>query len=193
MHKLDRSAVAAPACLAEYDYQTQTWDDFSGVCKRQVRFALFQIQGIPGITSKDAAEYGLRCAYCEGAIRHEGHLEHFRQKNRNCPEGYPELTFDWHNLFIACGSKDHCGHYKDRLSAQPYDPDQLIKPDEHDPEHYFYFHSSGEIRALHGLDDEDKLRAIETIRVFGLDNRSLVGARAKAVSKYRAPDLADFN
>jgi len=192
MHKLDRSAITAPACLAEYDYQTQTWDDFGGICKRQVRFALFQIQGIPGITSEDAAEYGLRCAYCEGAIWHEGHLEHFRRKNRSRPDGYPELTFDWNNLFIACGSQDHCGHYKDRKAAQPYDPDQLIKPDEHDPEHYLYFHSSGEVRAMDRLSDEDKHRAAETIRAFGLDNPSLVGARAKAVSKYRRMKIEDF-
>lgn len=194
MHKLDRSSVDAPACLADYDYRTQTWDDIDAACKRQVRFALFQVQGIPGITSEDAAEYGLRCAYCEGAIHQEGHIEHFRRKNRNRPNGYPELTFDWNNLFLACGSHNHCGHYKDRPSASPYDPDQLIKPDEHDPEHYLYFHSSGEVRARRdkNLTQEEKRRATETIRVFGLDNRSLAGARARAVSGYRKMKAEDF-
>lgn len=192
MLKLDRASVIAPACLAEYDHRTQTWDDFGGNCKRQLRFALVQLQGIPGITTADAAEYGVRCAYCEGAIHHEGHIEHFRRKNRKHPNGYPELTFEWSNFFLACGSNEHCGHYKDRRSAPLYDPDMLIKPDEHDSGHYLYFHSSGEVRARNTLGDEDKNCATETIRVFGLDNRALVGARANAVRSYRKMKEEDF-
>lgn len=192
MHKLDRASVAAPACLADYDYLSQAWEDFGGVCKRQLRFALFQLQGIPGVATEDAKEYGLRCAYCEGPIYHEGHIEHFRRKNSNHPNGYPELTFEWSNLFLACGASDHCGHYKDRRSAPSYDPDQLIKPDEHDPDDFLYYHSSGEVRARQALSEADRLRAMETIRVFGLDRRALEGARAKAVSGYRRIKEEDF-
>jgi uncharacterized protein (TIGR02646 family) len=192
MLKLDRAAVIAPACLAEYDHQTQTWNDFGGDCKKQLRSALVQLQGIPDITTADAAEYGVRCAYCEGAIRHEGHIEHFRRKNPMHPNGYPELTFEWSNFFLACGSDSHCGHYKDRRSAPLYDPDLLIKPDEHDPEHYLYFHSSGEVRARSTLGDEEKKRATETIRVFGLHNKALEGARANAVRSYRKMKGDDF-
>lgn len=182
MYKLDRSKIAEPECLADCDYKTQTWDKFGFECKQKVRFALVKMQGIPGVTTEDATEYGVRCAYCEGQIFHEGHIEHFRRKNN---KHYPELTFDWHNLFLACGTNDHCGHYKDRKAAPPYDPDQLIKPDEHDPEHYLYFHSSGEVRVRRGLNGQDTQRAKETIRVFGLDNPALEGARARAVSKYK--------
>jgi len=193
MHKLDRTSVSAPVCLGVYDYKIQTWDDLDAVCKRQVRAALLHVQGVSGITTATgAAEYGLRCAYCEGAIRHEGHLEHFRRKNRHRPDAYPELTFAWENLFLACGSTEHCGHYKDRPSALPYDPDDLVKPDEHDPDHYLYFHSSGEVRVREKLNDADKHRAAETIRVFGLDNPALTGSRAKAVSAYRKMSAADF-
>jgi uncharacterized protein (TIGR02646 family) len=192
MHKLNRSSVVAPACLADYDYQTQTWDDFGAQCKKQVRFALFQVQGIPGMTSEDASEYGLRCAYCESQIWHEGHLEHFRRKSRSRPDGYPELTFDWSNLFIACGSKEHCGHYKDHPSAQPYEADHLIKPDQDDPEVYLYFHSKGEVRVRHGLGDADKHRASETIRVFGLNNGTLVRRRAEAVERYKEIFAKEF-
>lgn len=192
MLKLDRASINAPACLAEYDHRTQTWEDFRGCCKKQLRFALFQLQGIPGITTADAAEYGLRCAYCEGAIYHEGHIEHFRRKNRRHPNGYPELTFAWSNFFLACGSDEHCGHYKDRRSAPLYDADVLLKPDEHDPEYFFYFHSSGEVRARTALSDEERNRASETIRVFGLDNGALEGARANAVRSYRKMREIDF-
>lgn len=66
MHKLDRSGVAAPDCLDGYDYKTQTWDDFGNECKKLLRAALVQMQGSPGVTTEDASEYGVRCAYCEG-------------------------------------------------------------------------------------------------------------------------------
>lgn len=187
MHKLDRSAVAAPECLAEHDYKTQQWSDLRGSCRKQVRKALARLQGQPGLAEQ--TEYGVRCAYCEGNIYHDGHIEHFRRKN---PKHYPELTFEWSNLFMACGSSEHCGHYKDRRQADAYDPDQLIKPDEHDPEHYLYFHSSGQVRAREGLSAKDKKIATETIRIFGLNNGSLTGARRKALAGYRQSLLEDL-
>lgn len=87
-------------------------------------------------------------------------------------------------MFLACESQEHCGHFKDRKGAV-YDPAQLIKPDEDDPQHYLYFHSSGEVRARAGLTGDEVVRANETIRVFGLADRSLAGARAKAVFFYK--------
>lgn len=192
MHKLDRNTVEAPPCLSAYNYKTQSWDDFGGACKRSLRFALFQLQGIHGTTSEDASEYGLRCAYCESAIRHEGHIEHFRRKNRKRPDGYPELTFNWDNLFLACGSKKHCGHYKDGPNSIPYDVDQILKPDIDDPEDFLYFHSSGEVRPRHNLKEVDEARATETIRVFGLNDRGLKGSRANAVASYRKRLEADI-
>lgn len=185
MHKLDRAAVPQPACLSGYHYLTHKWSDFGGACKKELRYALFQMQGISGVTSSDAKEYGLRCAYCEGAIRHEGHIEHFRRKSSKHPNGFPHLTFDWDNFFLACGSTDHCGHFKDRAGGPAYDPDDLIKPDIDNPEYYLYFHSSGTVRPRSGLSAEEAHRAGETIRAFGLRDRILEGARAKAVSKYR--------
>lgn len=191
MHYLDRTSVEAPLCLNNYDYQTQTWNDFGGPCKELLRGALVELQGIPGVTTEDGAEYGVRCAYCEGAIRHQGHIEHFRRKN---PNHFPELAFVWTNLFLACGSQSHCGHYKDRPLAPPYDPNILIKPDEHDPEQFLYFHSSGEVRIRAELnDDADRQRASRTIRVFGLNDPALSGARANAVSIYRKRILGDLD
>lgn len=183
MHKLDRSSVTDPACLADYVYPKQNWDDFGrSPCKRQVRLTLFQMQGIAGITSEEAGEYGLRCAYCESQIWHEGHIEHFRRKN---PAHRPDLTFNWNNLFLACGASDHCGHYKDRKGAPTYNADDLIKPDEHDPDDYLYFNSTGKVRPRHKIAADKEYRAQETIRVFGLDNSTLTGARKKAIKRYK--------
>ncbi|WP_250655182.1 retron system putative HNH endonuclease [Alkalimarinus coralli] len=192
MHKLDRDNTEAPQCLSEYDHNTQTWDNFGGECKKQLRAALVQMQGVPGVTTAEASEYGVRCAYCEDAIHHAGHIEHFRRKN---PSHFPELTFEWSNLFLACGSNDHCGHYKDRSRAEAYNPDNLIKPDIEDPDGYLYFHSSGEVRARAGIGANDVRKATETIRVFGLDNRVLKGNRARAVQPYKKmlEEIADWD
>ena len=190
MHKLDRTSVAPPACLASYNHPTHSWDDLAGKCKQQLRAALVQMQGIPGVTTPDANEYGLRCAYCEGSIFHEGHIEHFRRKNAN---HFPQLTFTWNNLFLACGSSEHCGHFKDRKDAPAYNPAHLIKPDQDEPDSYLYFHSSGEVRVRSRLNAADALRASETIRVFGLDNRTLAGARAQSLSVYKKKVTADLD
>lgn len=192
MHNLDRSSVPVPVCLAGYNFQTQTWDDLDRGCKRQVRLLLQRIQGLQ--IADDEAEYiiGLRCAYCEGPIRHGGHLEHFRRKNRHHPNGFPELTFAWDNLFLACDSNSHCGHYKDRPSADAYDPDHLIKPDIHVPDDYLYFHSTGQVlvrNTRRHMTDEDRFRASETIRVFNLDCSTLRGERTKALKRYRDTNL----
>lgn len=145
------------------------------------------MQGIPGVTTAESSEYGLRCAYCEGIIRCDGHIEHFRRK-----QDHRELTFVWENLFLACGARDHCGHYKDRRLASPYDPELLLKVDEDEPEDYLYFHSSGEVRPQQALTDEHLARSVETIRVFGLNDTALRGARSKAVSGYLKMKAADF-
>jgi uncharacterized protein (TIGR02646 family) len=192
MHKLNRAAVSAPTCLAAYQYPTHTWDDLGSTCKQELRAALVQMQGIPGTTTPDAKEYGLRCAYCEVPIWQGGHIEHFQRKNPLL--GFPQLTFAWNNLFLACGSKEHCGHYKDHQGGESYNPADLIKPDQDDPEQFLYFHSSGEVRPRTGenISPQDAFRASETIRVFGLDNAALVGARHRAVKSYRKMKDADL-
>ncbi|KNE88415.1 hypothetical protein PSTG_18184 [Puccinia striiformis f. sp. tritici PST-78] len=80
----------------------------------------------------------------------------------------------------------------DRRDAPLYDPDMLIKPDEHDPEYFLYFHSTGEVRARSKPSEEEAHCASETIRVFGLDNNALEGARANAVRSYRKINDGDL-
>lgn len=168
MHKLDRILITEPPCLAGYDHQIHTWDDVRSGDKQQIRESLAQLQDV-------------RCAYCEGTIYADGHIEHFRRKN---PHHFPHLTFVWSNLFRSCGSFDHCGHYKDRPGAAQYDPNVLVKPDEYEPDDYFYIHSTGEIRHRSGISADDQLRATETIRVFNLDCGPLRSARRRALRIY---------
>lgn len=197
MHKLDRNAVTKPACLNEYDHKTQTWDDLTSEHKKEIRESLQQMQGQRVKTEEpdDEAEsiVGVRCAYCEGPIRFGGHIEHFRRKNM---AHYPQLTFEWSNLFLSCdgrGEKEHCGHYKDRPNAPDYNPDELIKPDEHNPDDYLYFHSLGDVRVRSRKDmpPEDHKRAEETIRVFNLNDGKLRADRRKALNIYKEDGFMD--
>jgi uncharacterized protein (TIGR02646 family) len=167
MHSLDRKATSAPGCLAAYDYHTQTWDD-AAPCKPAIRerLAVVQVE---------------RCAYCETPLFGGGHIEHFRRKNR---AHFPELTFAWSNLFLSCDSPSNCGRFKDRRNAPAYDPKQLVKPDEDDPEVFLYFHSDGEVRPQSGADPAAEARANETIRVFGLNDPALKDSRRRALNRY---------
>lgn len=183
MLTLDRTSIDAPDCLAGYDHRIHAWDDVGGQCKQELRQALVQLQKKPALSPERPHEQGVRCAYCESAIHRGGHIEHFRRKHRTL--GYPQFTFEWTNLFLACDANDHCGHFKDRKSAPLYNPDHLIKPDEHEVDDYLYFHSTGEVRARAGVTGHTLLMAKETIRVFGLDDSALSGARANALRSYR--------
>ena len=176
MRRLVRPPTA-PACLARFDHQNHTWDDVSPTDKAEIREVLTHMQG-------------RLCAYCESELYSDylpepdfsgAHIEHFRRKNR---KHYPELTFEWYNLFLSCETLKHCGHYKDRNGA-PYNPDELIKPDEHDPDDVMFFGSNGEARPRAGCNPHDKKRAEETIRVFHLNAPCLTGARLNAMRRYR--------
>ena len=176
MHKLDRSAVAAPTCLASYNYPQNTWEDVSSSDKRQIRNSLKEMQ-----------DY--RCAYCEGPIySNNRHIEHFRRKD---PAHFPSLTFAWSNLFLSCNTREHehCGRYKDGPNASCYNPNDLVKPDEDDPDQFFYFHSSGEIRPRSGIDAGQSTRATETIWVFNLNCGKLKAERRRALRIYQGRAL----
>ena len=105
------------------------------------------------------------CAYCEGqAVPGRRHIEHFRPRHR-----YPQHTFRWDNLFGNCGDTKTCGHRKDAPKARAYAVEDLIKPDEEDPDTFFHFVGDGSIAVREGLAPRQAARARETLRVSGLD------------------------
>lgn len=167
MHKLDRDSVVRPACLDVYT-PPQTWDAVSTQDKEAIRIPLKAMQGD-------------RCAYCEAALYDDRHIEHFRRKN---PEHYPELAFIWDNLFLSCNSQDHCGHYKDRSSAPPYNADDLVKPDIENPDEFLHFGSDGVVSPNSQETTEKQRRGGETIRVFGLNDSRLCHERRRIAARY---------
>lgn len=162
MHKLQRGA--APACLSNYQHGRDNWKAVSAEDKREIWERLYEMQQH-------------RCAYCEDALRNDKkHIEHFRQKGLD-----PKVTFLWSNLFGSCNRIDNCGKFKDELP--PYDPADLIKPDEEDPERFFLFVSDGSVAVREGLNATDKKRAMETIRIFNL-NGALRQMRRSVIAGY---------
>ena len=79
-----------------------------------------------------------KCAYCESCIAHidYGHIEHFRPKGGK--SGQPKLTFEWSNLFLACGI---CNgkQFKGDLFPGPADGGSFVNPCEEEPTDHFQF------------------------------------------------------
>ncbi len=167
MLKLERRRVAPPTALSRYKHGRDNWEDVAPADKQEVRQQLLEMQAY-------------RCAYCEGSLCPSHHIEHFAPRGR-----FPDLTFDWTNLFLSCDSRDHCGHYKDRSGAQPYSPQHLIKPDQENPDHYLRFYSSGEIHSRKDLSPAKETKAAETLRVLHLNSTDLKAKRRRTLKMYK--------
>lgn len=121
---------------------------------------------------------GGRCAYCERRLDgHKKHIEHFRKR-----ADHAAGVFDWHNLFGSCDDTGSCGKHKDER-AKNWRWNDLIKPDLDDPDEFLQFFSDGSIRQRQDLTPAQQQRAQETLRVFNLDQHSVLrDLRKDAVS-----------
>ncbi len=148
MHRLHRNN--APACLRYYRHGQNNWSDVTAEDRQEIWVKLDEMQEN-------------RCAYCEDILpANKKHIEHYEQRSRA-----PHLTFMWSNLFGSCNKKYSCGKYKDK---QTYNPQDIIKLDIDDPEDYLHFLSNGRIIPRSNLNNSDKRKAEETLRVFNLSH-----------------------
>lgn len=121
---------------------------------------------------------GGRCGYCDAedlGAHSRSTIDHFRPKAT-----FPELAFDWPNLFPSC---DACQAHK----LESFD-DLLLKPDE--PgfafERYFTFdHATGDVLPNARASEAEQARARVSIRVFGLNVAPRPRARKAMVEKFR--------
>ena len=168
MHRLQRPS--GPPELAEAPARGAShWNDLEPHERAAIRRALKAMQ-------ED------RCAYCEGILKDRCHIDHFRKRS-----DFPRRTFDWANLYLSCNVPHHCAHHKDNLhgdDAPRYD--DLIDPCRDDPEDFLVFLSDGSITPREHLGDNERRRAIETIRVFQLNHPALVFARRNIVRQLRS-------
>ncbi len=167
MHELHRGE--APSCLNwHHRNSSNDWQKVSPEDKTEIWEALQAMQ-------LD------HCAYCESKITApKQHIEHFYPRSK-----FPPKTFDWSNLFGSCNNQDRCGNHKDNKQCiQSYEPADLIKPDEEDPEQMLLFVVDGTVAIRHDLAPVDRHRVAETIRVFNLNAASLKSQRKLAVQGY---------
>ena len=173
MRFLNRSS-RGPTCLEDKDYNIH---DFERHLSQSQKKAIWRE------LNKMQDEL---CAYCEKKVakRHR-QIEHFYSR-----QTYREKTFDWHNLFGGCISagSEHCGQFKDRdgeKSPKPYNPAELIKPDEHNPAEFFSYSKDGYINIKQNSNDQQQARADETLRVLNLTSSVLTDSRAAAIARYQ--------
>ncbi len=151
MHFFNRPP--APACLSKYQHGLNNWGSVTSVDKEAIWEGLNSMQQN-------------RCAYCECHIdtmqrNYDAHIEHFRQRSN-----YPQGTFSWNNLFGSCNRLESCGKYKDR---QTYRPQDLIKPDVDNPDHFLRFLPDGQVVPADNLTEHQRQKSEETIRIFNLN------------------------
>lgn len=118
------------------------------------------------------------CAYCECHL--DSNIEHLERRS-DCPS----KTFDWNNLFFSCSHHDSCGQYKDEHKPKiRFNRADIVDPSTENPADFFTFTMTGKILPKDG---PNKVRAMETIRVFHLDAKHLdqqrrqVGATIQAL------------
>lgn len=103
----------------------------------------------------------MHCAFCDGRIGtvSKKTVEHFRPKSR-----FPELAYDWENLFPCC---DQCQSQK----LEKFD-EALLKPDAEEYRFEDYFirnYKSGTLEPLPNASQAARQRAEITLVLYGLN------------------------
>ncbi len=130
-------------------------------CKRALSAALYKLA------------HG-KCVFCESALEVSGDLEveHYVAKTVN-----PQLAFEWSNLLPACRL---CNRSKSNQDHQGV----LLKPDEEDPEPFFWLHpGTGELQPHPALSPAEERRARETIRICNLQRGALCTKRLEMMRR----------
>ncbi|MGA2593346.1 MAG: retron system putative HNH endonuclease [Bryobacteraceae bacterium] len=115
-----------------------------------------------------------KCVYCESALEVTGYLEieHYVAKTVAS-----DLAFEWTNLLPACQLCNNAKGEEDHKNS-------LLKPDNEDPEPYFWIHpDTGKLEPHPNLDVDQTHRANETIRLCDLQRPALCTKRVEMSTK----------
>ena len=120
------------------------------------------------------------CSFCDGhpMTRIGNTIEHFRPKSI-----FPELSYQWENLFLCCGNCQKKGDQFNEL---------LLKPDEIDYEFHRYFDynfETGCLRPNPYSDVKDQHRARITLIIYGLNNFDRPDDRRMTFNHYNTSDI----
>ena len=150
----------------------QNWDVIDAVVRTNTRKYILE------------NEQGNQCAYTELPLEYEknnSHIEHLKRKDSAF---FPELTFEWSNLFVSCNSDDFGGKYKDGKYLKgktKADNALIINPALENPNEYFELKNWGELTVKADLQGMAKTKAEETIKAFNLNHNSLQDRRREMI------------
>ncbi|MBM3748443.1 MAG: hypothetical protein FJW34_21905 [Acidobacteria bacterium] len=105
-----------------------------------------------------------KCVFCESllGVTTPLQIEHYVAKTLR-----PDLAFEWTNLLPACRECNGAKSDADHQGA-------LLKPDEEDPEPYFWINAgTGELEPHPRLDEAGRQRALQTIAICNLQRGPL--------------------
>ncbi len=114
-----------------------------------------------------------KCAYCESTmgVAGDGNLHNFRPKSK-----FPELAYDWNNLFVVCPI---CSSNKrDQFPLDNRDAPLLVDPTAEDPGKSISFDQTG---AAYPKNHRGEV----TIAILALNRPELVKARGFAIKNHR--------
>jgi len=129
-------------------------------------------------------EQSNQCAYTELPLEYENNNSHIEHLKRKDSAFFPELTFDWSNLFVSCNSDDFGGKYKDGKYLKgktKADNALIINPALENPNEYFELTNWGELTIKADLQGIAKTKAEETIKAFNLNHNSLQDRRREMI------------
>jgi len=147
-------------------------------------------EGLDAVVRTNTRKYILeneqsnQCAYTELPMEYEknnSHIEHLKRKDSAF---FPELTFEWSNLFVSCNSDDFGGKYKDGKYLKgktKADNALIINPSLENPNQYFELTNWGELTIKADLQGIAKTKAEETIKAFNLNHNSLQDRRREMI------------
>lgn len=128
-----------------------------------------------------------KCAYCESKIRTVayGDIEHFFPKSL-----YPDLTFIWKNLLLACSICNNATHKGTKFSLDDQENPLLIDPTDGitDPNRHleFVWDDVAKLASVYGRDE----RGITVENIFDLNGKrgrtELIAARSKSIKRLLA-------
>lgn len=130
-------------------------------------------------------QYSL-CAYCEKEITASS-IDHFKTR-----DACPRETLNYDNLFISCNSKSHCEKTKDKFGLVCNDYQKIVNPIIENPDDFFEYGLAGDILVKDRLTNIQKEKAKFTIKVFNLDDTSLIIDRRRVVDMLQLYKNQDF-
>lgn len=123
------------------------------------------------------AMFDKKCAYCESKIAHVSypHIEHYRPQSK-----YPDLTFVWDNLLLACGICNSTQFKGDKFpeanEGGPYVNPCLDNPNDH---FEFIYDTRAKLTSVYGTTQRGKT----TEQDLGLNRADLRSHRSIQITR----------